>query len=168
MFLELLRFANLWFGSCGHGGLQRLCPQHYVESPITEPERFHRVMVPSLPVKPVSSWPAVQTQHRLRRNDLLTRTLLCGGTHDKTLAPRAGWRQAPTRRSRGARRAFRRGLVGGLDASPGFTRVLGCPGRAPPRLQPLPQHFLYFLPLPHGHGSLRPILGSRTKGSGAT
>ena len=22
----------------------------------------------------------------------------------------------------------------------------------------LPQHFLYFLPLPHGHGSLRPIL----------
>ena len=22
-----------------------------------------------------------------------------------------------------------------------------------------PQHFLYFLPLPHGHGSLRPTLG---------
>jgi len=22
------------------------------------------------------------------------------------------------------------------------------------------QHFLYFLPLPHGHGSLRPVLGS--------
>jgi len=26
-------------------------------------------------------------------------------------------------------------------------------------VQPLPQHFLYFLPLPHGQGSLRPILG---------
>ena len=25
---------------------------------------------------------------------------------------------------------------------------------------PLPQHFLYFLPLPHGQGSLRPIFGS--------
>jgi hypothetical protein len=23
-----------------------------------------------------------------------------------------------------------------------------------------PQHFLYFLPLPHGHGSLRPTFGS--------
>ena len=27
------------------------------------------------------------------------------------------------------------------------------------RYLPAPQHFLYFLPLPHGHGSLRPILG---------
>jgi len=30
------------------------------------------------------------------------------------------------------------------------------------------QHFLNFLPLPHGHGSLRPIFGCRTKGCGAT
>ena len=31
-----------------------------------------------------------------------------------------------------------------------------------------PQHFLYFLPLPHGQGSLRPTLGSvRMTGSGA-
>ncbi len=28
------------------------------------------------------------------------------------------------------------------------------------------QHFLNFLPLPHGHGSLRPILGPATTGSG--
>src|SRR5687767_14210892 len=29
-----------------------------------------------------------------------------------------------------------------------------------------PWHFLYFLPLPHGHGSLRPTFGSgRTNGS---
>lgn len=26
----------------------------------------------------------------------------------------------------------------------------------------LPQHFLYFLPLPHGQGSFRPILGGAT------
>ncbi len=32
-----------------------------------------------------------------------------------------------------------------------------------------PQHFLYFLPLPHGHGSFLPVLGSaRTIGFGAT
>ena len=28
------------------------------------------------------------------------------------------------------------------------------------------QHFLYFLPLPQGHGSLRPILGSTSRGTG--
>src|SRR5688572_27741748 len=27
------------------------------------------------------------------------------------------------------------------------------------------QHFLYFFPLPHGHGSLRPTLGAARKGS---
>jgi hypothetical protein len=32
--------------------------------------------------------------------------------------------------------------------------------------QPLPQHFLYFLPLPHGQGSLRPIFGPRMSGLG--
>src|SRR4029077_10747229 len=32
----------------------------------------------------------------------------------------------------------------------------------------LPQHFLYFLPLPQGHGSLRPIFGPRTKGFGGS
>ena len=26
--------------------------------------------------------------------------------------------------------------------------------------QPAPQHFLYFFPLPHGQGSLRPTFGS--------
>lgn len=30
---------------------------------------------------------------------------------------------------------------------------------------PLPQHFLNFLPLPQGQGSLRPVLGPRTMGS---
>ncbi len=40
------------------------------------------------------------------------------------------------------------------------------PGRAA-SLQLLPQHFLNFLPLPHGQGSLRPIFGCRTKGCGA-
>src|SRR5262245_50267921 len=30
------------------------------------------------------------------------------------------------------------------------------PGR---HTAPAPQHFLYFFPLPHGHGSLRPTLG---------
>ena len=34
---------------------------------------------------------------------------------------------------------------------------------------PFPQHFLYFFPDPHGHGSLRPILGSsRTVGFSGT
>jgi hypothetical protein len=28
----------------------------------------------------------------------------------------------------------------------------------------LPQHFLYFFPLPHGHWSLRPIFGCATTG----
>src|SRR5678816_2814938 len=28
----------------------------------------------------------------------------------------------------------------------------------------LPQHFLYFFPLPHGYGSLRPTLGGARKG----
>jgi hypothetical protein len=27
-------------------------------------------------------------------------------------------------------------------------------------IYPFPQHFLYFLPLPHGQASLRPIFGS--------
>jgi hypothetical protein len=31
----------------------------------------------------------------------------------------------------------------------------------------LAQHFLYLPQLPHGHGSLRPILGCRTYGFGA-
>ena len=32
-----------------------------------------------------------------------------------------------------------------------------------------PQHFLYFLPLPHGHGSLRPTFGvDRRAGCGAS
>src|ERR1017187_3743167 len=35
-------------------------------------------------------------------------------------------------------------------------------------LQPLPQHFLYFLPLPQGQGSLRPIFGWPGAGCGAT
>jgi hypothetical protein len=35
-------------------------------------------------------------------------------------------------------------------------------------LQPLPQHFLYFLPLPHGQGSLRPTFGSRMSGLAGT
>src|SRR5258706_15822568 len=33
-------------------------------------------------------------------------------------------------------------------------------------IHPLLQHFLNFLPLPHGHGSLRPIFGSRMIGFG--
>jgi hypothetical protein len=38
-------------------------------------------------------------------------------------------------------------------------------GETTPRHAALPQHFLYFLPLPQGHGSLRPALGpSRTTG----
>jgi hypothetical protein len=34
--------------------------------------------------------------------------------------------------------------------------------------QPFPQHFLYFFPLPHGQGSLRPIFGSRMSGLAGT
>ena len=28
----------------------------------------------------------------------------------------------------------------------------------------LPQHFLYFFPLPHGHGSFRPTFGGKVSG----
>jgi len=39
--------------------------------------------------------------------------------------------------------------------------------RRPPSVRYLPQHFLYFFPLPHGHGSLRPTFGDSSRiGSG--
>jgi hypothetical protein len=37
-----------------------------------------------------------------------------------------------------------------------------------PAVRHFPQHFLNFLPLPHGHGSLRPILGEASTGFGSS
>src|ERR1019366_2818681 len=51
------------------------------------------------------------------------------------------------------------------DVHSSLIRKLGISVAIP---QPFPQHFLYFLPLPRGHGSLRPIFGSRTRGFRAT
>ena len=46
----------------------------------------------------------------------------------------------------------------------GYRKMKKCAGR-PTHLEfsaYLPQHFLYFLPLPQGHGSLRPTFGPFT------
>ena len=46
-----------------------------------------------------------------------------------------------------------------ITLKPKRRRKGGGRGRPGPHL---PQHFLYFLPLPHGQGSFRPILGGAT------
>src|SRR5680860_680978 len=82
---------------------------------------------------------------------------------------------APSPRDRGGgvgalgRRAHARRCLCGRAAAPvrlragaGVAQLAGHPAPAQARCPQAPWHFLYLLPEPHGHGSLRPTLSAAT------
>lgn len=92
-FADILRIGGVVVGSCRWRCFERPPKprrQHHVEGRITEAERFPRIMVPSLSVKPRPTAPVRRIQYRLRQTKPRTLTLMPARTHGKILSATAG------------------------------------------------------------------------------